>query len=164
MGIEIERKFLVNGDEWRQLGEGILYRQGYLNTDKGRTVRVRTIQERAYLTIKGPTINASRAEYEYEIPIEDALEMLSSLCISPVIEKKRHTIQYMGHAWEVDEFQGENEGLIFAEIELTDRDEQFAIPPWIGREVTHDPRFYNSALSRNPYSKWKESLSMTENP
>jgi CYTH domain-containing protein len=155
MATETERKFLMKNATWRGLAEGILYRQAYLNTPDGPTVRVRTIQEKAFLTIKGPSVNASRLEFEYEIPYQDGIEMLRKLAISPVVEKKRHSISYAGFIWEVDEFLGDNTGLIFAEIELDYADQTFEIPPWIGREVTDDSRFYNSNLARNPFSTWR---------
>jgi CYTH domain-containing protein len=154
MATETERKFLIKNETWRGLAEGILYRQAYLNAAGEPTVRVRTIQEKSFLTIKGPSVNATRLEFEYEIPYQDGLEMLHKLAVSPVVEKKRHSIPYAGFIWEVDEFLGENSGLIFAEIELESADHTFEIPPWIGREVTDDPRFYNSNLARNPFSGW----------
>lgn len=156
MGIEIERKFLMNGEGWRGLAEGVHYRQGYLNSAGGRTVRVRTIGKKAYITIKGSSVNASRLEYEYEIPFEDGCEMLEKLCVSSIVEKMRHKIPFEGFIWEVDEFLGDNTGLIFAEIELEHADQQFTTPPWIGEEVTNDPRYYNSNISRTPYSLWKK--------
>lgn len=158
MALEIERKFLMKNDSWRGLAEGIHYRQGYLNDSGGATVRVRTIGERGYLTIKGPTVSGSRLEYEYEIPIADAEEMLTRLAVSPIVEKIRHAIPFGGFTWEVDEFLGENDGLIFAEIEIDYPDQPFSLPPWIGQEVTDDPRFYNSSLARNPFSRWKNKL------
>ncbi|SHO43023.1 CYTH domain-containing protein [Desulfopila aestuarii] len=158
MALEIERKFLMKNESWRGLAKGKHYRQGYLNQNKDATVRVRTIGEEGYLTIKGPNENGSRLEYEYTIPIRDAIEMLEKLSASPIVEKLRHVIPYEGFIWEVDEFLGENEGLIFAEIELEHPGQQFSLPPWIGREVTDDPRFYNSNLARNPYKLWKEGL------
>lgn len=158
MGTEIERKFLVLNDSWRGLAEGVHYRQGYLNPAAGPTVRVRTIRKQGFLTIKGPTVNAARLEYEYAIPFQDACEMLARLTVSPIVEKRRYTIPYEGFTWEVDEFLGASEGLIFAEIELEHRDQTFPLPSWIGREVTDDPRYYNSNIARNPYSQWKDAL------
>lgn len=154
MGQEIERKFLVKDDTWKQGANGVAYCQGYLNTDKGRTVRVRIAGEKGYLTIKGPTQNGSRLEYEYTIPLEEAREMLERLCISPVVEKVRYTIEYDEHIWEIDEFSGENKGLVIAEIELEAIDQPFSRPPWVGDDVTDDPKYYNSNLARKPYSKW----------
>lgn len=154
MGIEIERKFLVKGDEWRKLADGILYRQGYLSTVKERTVRVRTIGKTGYLTIKGLTVGTTRLEFEYQIPFTESNEMLDKLCEKPIIEKYRHRIEYAGLFWEVDEFLGENEGLIFAEVELSSEDQEINKPDWIGAEVSSDPRYFNSNLISFPYSKW----------
>jgi len=154
MGKEIERKFLVNGDAWRTLASGTHYRQGYLSTVKERTVRVRTIDDKAFLTIKGISIGATRAEYEYEIPVSDANAMLNDLCERPLIEKSRYKIKFKGYVWEVDEFEGENQGLILAEIELSDEKEEFTVPEWIGEEVTGDPRYFNSNLIKNPFTTW----------
>jgi adenylate cyclase len=156
MGIEIERKFLLKGDGWRGLGQPTLMRQGYLVADPVRTVRVRIEGERAVITIKSKSTGASRGEWEYEIPVPDAAELLDRLCEQPLVEKVRHRIDHAGHTWEVDEFQGENAGLVVAEIELGSEDEAFDKPDWIGREVTGDPRYYNSSLVRLPYSKWKD--------
>lgn len=159
MGKEIERKFLIKGYEWRTLGEGVSYLQGYLSTDKGRTVRVRTVGEQGYITIKGPAEGLVRPEYEYEIPCEDAREIISTLCEKPVIEKKRYAIPVGLHIWEVDEFSGENEGLVIAEVELENEFEEVDIPMWIGREVTGDRRYYNAHLVKNPYRLWKDNES-----
>lgn len=154
MGKEIERKYLVNGDAWRTLASGTHYRQGYLSTVKERTVRVRTIDNKGFLTIKGISIGATRAEYEYEIPVRDAIAMLNDLCERPLIEKSRYKIKFKGYVWEVDEFEGENQGLILAEIELSDEKEEFTVPEWIGEEVTGDPRYFNSNLIKNPFTAW----------
>ena len=156
MGIEIERKFLLDDDGWRGLGQPTLMRQGYLTSDPVRTVRVRIEGERAVITIKSKATFATRGEWEYEIPVADAAELLDRLCEQPLIEKTRHRIEHAGHTWEVDEFQGENAGLVVAEIELGSEDEAFDKPDWIGQEVTGDPRYYNSSLIRQPYSKWKD--------
>jgi CYTH domain-containing protein len=156
MGIEIERKFLLKGDGWRGLGQPTLMRQGYLAADPVRTVRVRIEGERAVLTIKGKSTGASRGEWEYEIPVADAAELLDGLCEQPLVEKTRHRIEHAGHTWEVDEFEGENAGLVVAEIELGSEDEAFEKPDWIGQEVTGEKRYYNSSLIRLPYAKWKE--------
>jgi CYTH domain-containing protein len=155
MGKEIERKFLVNGDAWRSLGQGTRYRQGYLSTVKERTVRVRTIADKGYLTIKGESQGIARAEFEYEIPIDDANALLDSLCERPLIEKDRYKIPYRGHTWEVDEFFGDNEGLIMAEVELDSEDQSVQTPEWIGREVSDDPRYFNANLIANPYRNWR---------
>ncbi len=154
MAKEIERKFLVKGDDWRKLAKGTHYRQGYLSTVKERTVRVRTIDDKGFLTIKGITVGATRAEYEYEIPAQDANAMLDNLCEKPLIEKYRYKIDYEGFTWELDEFEGDNQGLIVAEIELADENEKFGIPEWIGEEVTGDPRYFNSNLTKQPYTTW----------
>jgi adenylate cyclase len=153
MAKEIERKFLVNGDNWRQLGEGSLYRQGYI-ASQGATVRVRIAGNQGYLTIKGPTVNFSRSEFEYPIPLADAEEMLDTLCDRPLIEKTRYKIEWAGLVWEVDEFAGANQGLILAEVELTDEAQQVEIPNWIGTEVTGDVRYYNSYLVKHPFLEW----------
>ena len=154
MGKEIERKFLVKNDDWKKLAEGTVYRQGYLSTVKERTVRVRTIGNTGYLTIKGLTIGATRREYEYEISTSDADEMLDELCEKPLIEKKRYKIEFSGLIWEVDEFFGDNKGLVVAEVELSNENQVIRKPLWIGAEVTGDPRYFNSNLTKHPYSKW----------
>lgn len=153
MGVEIERKFLVCNEDWRSLGIPVQYAQGYLAADGVRTVRIRIAGNDGFLTIKGASAGISRLEYEYAIPASDALEMLR-LCTIPVITKYRTKIPYKGKIWEVDEFEGENEGLIMAEIELASEDESFDIPPWIGLEVTGDLRYFNSQLSVNPFRNW----------
>ena len=155
MGVEIERKFLPSTNDWRELSSGIPYRQGYLYTGSGLTVRVRIAGEKGFLTIKGPGSGASRMEFEYQIPTEDADEMLDRLCEKPLIEKKRYSIGYRGFVWEVDEFFGDNEGLVVAEIELESENQQFDLPEWIGEEVTGDPRYFNVYLVKRPYSTWK---------
>ena len=152
MGIEIERKFLVTGSEWKAAA-GVSYRQGYLNRDKERVVRVRLAGEKAFLTIKGKSAGATRAEYEYEIPATDAGQLLK-LCDGPLIEKIRRVIIHDGDKWEVDEFFGENSGLVVAEIELRSEEQTFTRPNWLGTEVTDDSRYYNSSLSSHPFSKW----------
>lgn len=155
MGIEIERKFLVIGDAWRT-PTGVAIGQGYLNRDKNRTVRVRLADSQAFLTIKGPSQGATRQEFEYPIPLEDALQMLE-LCDGTVIRKTRHLVIHDGNRWEVDEFHAENQGLVFAEIELTTEDQTFAKPDWLGREVTDDPRYFNSNLISHPFFQWAPS-------
>jgi adenylate cyclase len=154
MGTEIERKFLMKDDSWRSLATGTKYRQGYLNSTKERVVRVRTIDDKGFLTIKGITTGATRVEYEYEIPDAEATAMLDDLCEKPLIEKNRYKIALCGFTWEVDEFFGENQGLIVAEVELESEDQQFEKPEWIGEEVTGDPKYFNSNLIQNPYLKW----------
>ncbi len=156
MAKEIERKFLVKGEEFKNLVKGINYRQGYLSTVKERTVRVRTIDSEGFLTVKGITVGASRAEYEYKIPAADANEMLDNLCEKPIVEKNRYKIAQGKHTWEIDEFLGVNLGLIVAEIELGAEDEKFEKPSWIGEEVTGDPKYFNSNLIKNPFSSWSK--------
>lgn len=153
---EIERKFLVKGDAWRQAGVGILYKQGYLLTTKGNTIRVRIVESTGYLTIKGETKGATRLEYEYEIPVAEAEALLVHFCEKPLIEKKRYQIEFEGHIWEIDEFKAENKGLILAEVELTNENEKVIIPKWIAEEVTNNPKYYNVNLVKNPFSKWKK--------
>lgn len=154
MAKEIERKFLVKGDEWRKLAKGSVYRQGYIATQKQATVRVRIVGSQGYLTIKGPSINYSRSEFEYSIPIEDAQEMLDKLCDRPLIEKTRYKIDWGSLVWEIDEFGGVNKGLILAEVELNQETQKIELPPWIGEEVSEDPRYFNSNLVKNPFSQW----------
>jgi adenylate cyclase len=152
MGTEIERKFMVKGGDWcRQ--NATTYRQGYLSTVKERTVRVRTVADKGYLTIKGIANGASRMEFEYEIPRQDADDLLG-ICERPLIEKNRYIIMHDGFVWEVDEFFGENQGLIVAEIELESEDQHFSKPDWVGKEVTGDPRYFNANLIENPFTKW----------
>ncbi|MCF4969982.1 CYTH domain-containing protein [Nostoc sp. CMAA1605] len=153
MATEIERKFLVKGDAWRQLAEGSLYRQGYI-ASQGATVRVRIVKNQGYLTIKGPTVNYSRSEFEYPIPLADAQEMLDTLCVRPLIEKTRYKINISDLVWEVDEFAGANQGLILAEVELTDELQKIELPDWIGEEVSGNPKYYNSYLVKHPFSEW----------
>ena len=154
MGVEIERKFLVRDDRWKALGQGVLLRQGYLSSSPERIVRVRIEGESAVLAIKGCTTGATRSEWEYPIPMADAQTFLDALCERPIIEKRRYRIPYEGLVWEVDEFLGDNAGLIVAEVELTSEGQVFAKPEWIDEEVTHDPRYFNANLLRNPYIQW----------
>ena len=152
MATEIERKFLVQGTPWRN-GSGVRFSQGYLNRDKERTVRVRIAGDKAFLTIKGVTQGASRAEFEYEIPVSDAQQLIK-LSDGTIIQKNRYVIVHEGSTWEVDEFLGDNAGLVLAEIELKSEDQPFSRPPWLGAEVTHDRRYYNSSLASHPYRKF----------
>ena len=155
MAIEIERKFLVVNDSWRSLGLGKVYKKGYIATaDNITTIRVRIIGEEAYLTIKSKTEGISRNEFEYPIPLEDAQMILESLCDRPLIEKIRYKINYDNLLWEIDEFQGENQGLIIAEVELENENQTINLPEWVGEEVSHDPRYYNVNLTKNPYQTW----------
>ena len=154
MGVEIERKFLLQGDAWRGLGQPVLLRQGYLSSARERVVRVRIEGEQAMLTIKGANVGATRGEWEYPIPLADAAELLDGLCEQPLIEKYRHRIEHAGMVWEVDEFLGANAGLVVAEIELASEDQPFDKPDWVGAEVSGDARYYNANLIRHPFSQW----------
>jgi CYTH domain-containing protein len=154
MGLEIERKFLVQKNLWIPLMEGVLYRQGYIYTQNGNTVRVRIAGDKGYLTLKGKTKGSVRSEFEYEIPLEEAGEMLDLLCDRPLIEKIRYKEKIGELTWEIDEFLGENEGLILGEVELESENQKVTLPEWIGEEVTQYPRYYNSNLAKNPYSQW----------
>lgn len=159
MGTEIERKFLVKGDEWRTTSARC-YWQGYLNQDSERSARVRLIEDgagaRGFMTVKGISRGAARVEFEYAIPPEDARQMLEGLCLQPLIGKERHKVEYDGFLWEIDEFFGENAGLIMAEVELTDENQEVPMPPWIGAEVTGKPRYFNANLGSYPYSQWSD--------
>jgi len=154
MGREIERKFKVTATDYRELVQGIHYRQGYLNSQKERVVRIRTIDDQGYITVKGITRGATRLEYEYEISVTDANEMLNELCEQPIIDKHRYKVNLGAFVWEIDEFHGENEGLTVAEVELEAEDQEYPQPAWIGEEVTGDARYYNSNLIANPYKNW----------
>jgi adenylate cyclase len=155
MAKEIERKFLVHPRKWSDLGAGLVIRQGYLTVSTQCSVRVRTCGDRGYVTIKGATSGIVRDEYEYEIPLGDANEILANLCQHPPIEKTRYRIVFKDHTWEVDEFAGANRGLTVAEVELKDAGEQVELPDWIDREVSGDPRYFNSNLSIKPFAGWK---------
>jgi len=158
MGKEIERKFLVKSNEWRDENTPPIHTvQGYLAASSDCTVRVRLQGERAFLTIKGKTERMTRPEYEYQIPAADARELLDTLCLQPCIEKNRYEVKYAGKKWEVDEFFKENQGLVLAEIELESEEEQVELPPWVGEEVTMDHRYSNACLARDPFSRWGES-------
>jgi len=151
MGVEIERKFLVVGEH--PMGEGVEMMQGYLSKDAERTVRVRLEDEKAVITIKGETLGITRLEYEYEIPFEDARELLD-ITIDGIVEKTRYYHRVDSHVWEIDVFKRKNKGLIVAEIELRAEDEAFEKPDWVGKEVSDDARYSNSALSSLPFLKW----------
>ncbi len=155
MALEIERKFLLLSDEYKAASTSKRIIQGYICSDKNRVVRVRIYGEKAYITIKNATIGFARNEFEYAIPVEDAQVMLAEICEKPIIEKVRHRYDYKGFCWEIDEFHGENEGLVMAEIEFPSVDCVFEKPPFIGEEVTNDTRYYNASLIRNPYKNWK---------
>ena len=154
MGREIERKFLVKNDAWRTLAKGATCRQGYLSSAKERTVRIRTVDGRAFLTIKGVSVGATRPEYEYEIPFDEGEEMLDALAEKPLIEKMRYKIRVGGLTWEIDEFLGDNAGLVVAEVELASEAQAFEKPAWVGDEVTDDPRYFNANLVKNPFTRW----------
>lgn len=156
MAIEIERKFLLKDDSWRQAADaGCLYKQGYLLGAKQASVRVRIEGDKAFLNIKSATLGIFRHEYEYPIPMQDAEEILTNLCEKPLIEKTRYHVRYGEHDWEIDVFAGENSGLIVAEIELESEDSPFEKPAWLGVEVSGDPTYYNVSLVRHPYKDWK---------
>jgi len=154
MAKEIERKFLVKPGAWSPRDAGIHFKQGYLNAQKERVVRVRIEGERAKLTIKGVTTGVTRSEFEYAIPVEDAAVLLDNLCEKPLIDKHRHKEVHGGKTWEIDVFHGDNEGLVVAEIELTSESEAFVRPGWLGDEVSSDPRYFNSNLLKNPFKNW----------
>ncbi|MGA7278154.1 MAG: CYTH domain-containing protein, partial [Desulfocapsaceae bacterium] len=145
----------LKNDCWKALGSGVAYRQGYISVSKEHTVRVRIAGEKGFLTIKGGQVGAGRLEFEYAVPPAEAEIMLEQLCIKPLIEKNRYQITYRGSLWEVDEFFGDNQGLVVAEIELRSEDQPFDKPDWIGLEVTGDPRYYNASLISYPYSAWR---------
>ncbi|HEY5770588.1 MAG TPA: CYTH domain-containing protein [Terrimicrobium sp.] len=153
MAKEIERKFLVANDGWRSGSKGCRYTQGYLSRDPERIVRVRQAGTSAFITIKGITRGTTRQEFEYSIPNSDAPALLQ-LCLRPLIEKVRHVVEYHGKRWEVDEFLGDNQGLVLAEIELTREDEAVDLPPWLGEEVSHDSRYFNANLVEHPFTRW----------
>jgi adenylate cyclase len=155
MAIEIERKFLVAGDSWRARVESssrIL--QGYLSTNARLTLRVRVVEDQAFLTLKGKTSGLQRSEFEYRIPVADAEAMLAEFAAGPLIDKQRHLVREHGLLWEVDVFQGENQGLVIAEIELASVDQRFPRPAWLGAEVSDDARYFNVNLARHPFGRW----------
>lgn len=155
MGIEIEHKFLISNDSWRQSVErSVPIRQGYLTSDARCSVRVRLAGAQGFLNIKSGTLSIQRSEYEYPIPVAEAEEILDTLCEKPLLEKTRHFVRHGQHLWEIDEFAGDNAGLIVAEVELTHPDEPFTRPDWLGEDVSHDIRYYNSQLARHPYKRW----------
>ena len=152
--IEIERKYLVKSDAWKENSQGVLYRQGYLSIEPERTVRVRLEGEAGKITIKSKKQNGSGDEFEYDIPGDDAAYLIDHLCLKPIIEKLRYKISFRGNIWEIDEFLGENLGLILAEIELDSPEQKFEKPDWIGEDVTEDPKYKNASLVKNPYNGW----------
>jgi adenylate cyclase len=156
MAIEIEHKFLLANDDWRKhVSHSIKYRQGYLSSLATSSIRVRISNDHAWLNIKTATVGTHRHEYEYEIPMTDADEILHNLCRKPLIEKTRHFVTDNNHLWEIDEFEGDNQGLIVAEIELDATGQSFSKPLWLGQEVTDDLRYYNNNLALLPYSEWR---------
>lgn len=158
MATEIEHKYLVVNDDYMQgYTSATYYRQGYLTTDKSCVVRVRIAGTKAYLTLKGINQGASRPEYELEISVEMAQSMLDTLCNTPIIEKTRYLYPCGGHMWEVDRFEGDNEGLVIAEIELLHENEVYECPSFIGRNVTHEARYYNACLTQHPFSQWSDA-------
>lgn len=158
MAIEIEHKFLLANDGWRKyIDRSVKYRQGYLSSQPTSSIRIRISDEQAWLNIKSATIGTHRYEYEYEIPVSDANEIISNLCAKPLIEKTRHFVIDDGNLWEIDEFEGCNQGLCVAEIELSNIGDHFTKPHWLGDEVTNDLRYYNNNLAVHPYSEWRET-------
>ncbi|WP_298608863.1 CYTH domain-containing protein [uncultured Thiothrix sp.] len=155
MALEIEHKFLLISNEWRNLvSRSEVFRQGYLSNNPAASVRVRIADEQATLNIKGMTIGTHRPEYEYSIPLQDAAELLDLLCARPIIEKTRHFVEYAGKTWEIDEFAGENTGLLVAEVELAEIGEHFQRPTWAGIDVSGIERYYNVSLLKYPYQQW----------
>lgn len=152
MAIEIERKFLLTATDWLSSLEGTAYKQGYLLNSEGTTVRVRVAGKQGFLTIKARATGLARPEYEYEIPLQDAEELLK-LCPN-TLDKTRHKVKVGRHIWDVDLFHGENEGLSLAEVELSDPEESFEKPAWLGQEVTNDKRYFNAYLVKHPYNSW----------
>jgi CYTH domain-containing protein len=155
MANEIEHKYLVDTALWHPADAGTLYRQGYLSSVKERVVRVRVAGEQGFLTVKGITVGVTRLEFEYPIPLADATVMLDQLCERPFIEKTRHRETFAGRTWEIDVFHGDNDGLIFAEVEVANAADQVVLPPWAGAEVSDDPRYFNNNLAANPYKNWR---------
>ena len=154
MATEIERKFTVILNEWKDQGDSVHSIQAYLSVGPPFSVRVRIMDGSAKLNIKESTLDIERAEFEYEIPESDARKLLDGPLVGHAVEKRRHYINHEGHLWEVDEFLGDNEGLVIAEIELKSRDESFAKPSWLGDEVSGDPKYLNSSLAQRPYTTW----------
>ena len=158
MAKEIERKFLVADDSWRQaVAREKTYRQGYISELNKCSIRIRVAGDAAHLNIKSATLGISRQEYEYPLPVADAEAMLRDFSLGPVIAKTRYFVEHQGHTWEVDVFEGDNAGLIVAEVELADEEEAFARPSWLGKEVSDDPRYYNVNLVNHPYKDWADT-------
>ncbi len=157
MGLEIERKFLLAGDGWRELStKSVVCRQGYLSFGPPATVRVRLMENEAFLNIKSAKDGIMRTEFEYPVPAEEAGQMLKEMLQGGIVEKIRHFVPFCGHVWEIDEFTGENAGLLIAEIELKSPEEDFSRPEWLGAEVSSDRRYYNTWLAQNPYTLWSK--------
>ncbi|WP_455216663.1 CYTH domain-containing protein [Kaarinaea lacus] len=155
MATEIERKFLLRDDSWRkEVNQGDRIRQGYLAGSEKSSIRVRISGNKANINIKSATLGMTRQEYEYDIPLPEANEILDTLCEGPLIEKTRYHVQHGDHLWEVDEFYGDNQGLVVAEIELNNLDEHFERPDWLGEEVSDDTRYYNVCLVKHPFKDW----------
>ena len=157
MALEIERKYLIDLEKIGTLENGVRIKQGYLSTNKDAVVRVRVKNDKAFLTIKGSNSGIARLEFEYEIPLNEANEMLEKLCQKPVIDKTRYLIKHDIHTWEVDIFYGDNEGLVVAEVELSSEDEHINLPIWVKEEVSHDDRYFNSNLMKLPFKDWEEN-------
>jgi CYTH domain-containing protein len=160
-GTEIERKFLVSSHGWRRGVQGAFCRQGYIVACDDHVVRVRVLGEKAYLTIKGRKTGLSCPEYEYPLPLADAQDMLERICLRPFIEKNRYTLDFNGVVWEIDEFVGENKGLVVAEVELEQEHQVIELPAWVGREVSYDPKYWNINLMKYPYSRWPEGMKIS---
>lgn len=159
MALEIERKFLVRDDRWRAATVSrTLLRQGYLANTTRASIRVRLADDQGWLSVKSMTRGLARAEYEVPVPVADAREMLEHLCEGPLIEKWRYLVEHAGHRWEIDEFLGDNAGLVVAELELDSEAEQFVRPEWLGTEVTHEERYYNFRLAQQPYAHWPDRV------
>ena len=156
MALEIEHKFLLKNNDWKDLAhKSSEYKQGYLISDGKRSVRVRVSDDKAWLNLKSATIGTVRQEFEYEIPTDEGIEILNTLCEKPIIEKIRYFITYEQHIWEIDVFSGDNDGLTVAEVELSKVGEKFSKPSWVDKDVTDDLRYYNNSLCKNPYKNWK---------
>ncbi len=156
MATEIEHKFLLTGDGWKaHIVRSEQYKQGYLANNDRCSVRVRIAGDQAWLNIKSATLGTCRSEFDYPVPADDAEQILETLCARPFIEKTRYFVAHAGHLWEIDVFAGDNEGLMVAEIELSSEGEDFVRPEWVGEDVSHDRRYYNSALVEHPYREWR---------
>ena len=157
MALEVEHKFLLANEDWRhEITHSEMFRQGYMSSQPTSSIRVRICNQRAWLNIKSATIGTHRLEFEYEIPVADAREIMTTLCNKPLIEKTRHYVRHGENLWEIDEFEGANQGLIVAEIELDEIGQFFEKPSWLGAEVTDDLRYYNNNLALHPYSEWRD--------